>query len=179
MKVLILGIGNIMYSDEGVGVHFVKMIEKNFSFLSSEHELEFVDGGTLAMALTPIISSYDSVVIVDCLSCDDGKAGDVFFFDFKKIPLSVRWDGSAHEIEMLQTLELMNMAGDLPEVKILGVVPNRIEPMSFKLSDDIAKASLVMQKSLLKHLETLGFSCKKKANLSILDIAQRCAKKGL
>ena len=65
MRVLILGIGNVMFADEGVGVHFVKMIENNFKFTSDEHSLKFIDGGTLANYLTPIMADSDYLIVVD------------------------------------------------------------------------------------------------------------------
>ncbi|WP_210630402.1 hydrogenase maturation protease, partial [Helicobacter bizzozeronii] len=88
-------------------VHFTKMIEKNFKFSSSKHSLDFVDGGTLANILSQIIAKYDYVIVVDCIDADNGDIGDVYFFDFDDMPKSINWSGSAHEAEMLQTLEMM------------------------------------------------------------------------
>lgn len=171
MCVLVLGIGNVMFADEGIGVHFTKMIEKNFKFKSPEHTLSFVDGGTLANLLSPIIADFDHVIVVDCIDADEANIADVYFFDFEDMPKSINWSGSAHEIEMLQTLEMMDLVGDRPQTKILGIIPKRIDPMSFELSDEIKKGVPVMQKVILKHLESLGFKYEKVADFSISDIA--------
>lgn len=179
MKVLVLGIGNVMFSDEGVGVHFTKMIEKNYKFTHSKHTINFIDGGTLAIALTPIIAEHDYLIVVDCISSDDGEEGDVYFFDYEAIPNKISWDGSAHEVEMLQTLQMMEFAGDMPKTKILGIVPKRIEPMSFELSNEIQKGALVMEKTLLKHLNELDFSYEKVANFTIVDMAKEYQDKGI
>lgn len=178
MNVLVLGIGNVMFSDEGVGVHFTKMIEKNYNFTHDTHKLNFIDGGTLAIALTPIIAEHDYMIVVDCISSDDGEIGDVYFFDFNDMPSCISWSGSAHEIEMLQTLQLMELGGGMPKTKILGVVPKRIEPMSFELSDEIRKSSLVMEKALLTHLKELGFGYEKVANFTVTDMANEYGNKG-
>ena len=159
-----------MYADEGIGVHFVRFIEKNYSFSSSAQELSFVDGGTMANLLIPIMAEFDYLIVVDCLDADDAHLGDVYFFDFEAMPKSVSWSGSAHEIEMLETLQMMDLAGDRPTTKILGVVPKRIEPMKFELSYEVLNSVPLMEKTLLGELANLGFSCQKIANETINDV---------
>ncbi len=222
MRVLVLGIGNVMFGDEGVGVHFVKMMERNYKFgpkpsakfdsdsnlsgkfsssnldvansnLSSDLarsddskfnarranlELKFIDGGTLAMALTPVIAWADVLIVADCISAEGGETGDVYFFGYEQMPPAVSWNGSAHEVEMLETLRLMELAGDLPRTKILGIVPKRIEPMSFELSAQAQEGVNLMKKTLLNELSKLGFSHEKIANFSVCDIALEFSKKG-
>ena len=212
MRVLVLGIGNVMFGDEGVGVHFVKMMERNYKFsskngakfdasnldgansnLSSDLarsdgskfnadganlELRFIDGGTLAMALTPVIAWADVLIVADCISAEDGETGDVYFFGYEQMPPAISWNGSAHEVEMLETLRLMELAGDLPRTKILGIVPKRIEPMSFELSEQAIKGVNLIEKTLLNELSRLGFNYEKIANFSISDIALEFSKKG-
>ena len=213
MRVLVLGIGNVMFGDEGVGVHFVKMMERNYKFspkpsakfdsdlnldvansnlsgdLASRDgskfnadganlELRFMDGGTLAMALTPVIAWADVMIVADCISADGGETGDVFFFGYEQMPPAISWNGSAHEVEMLETLRLMELAGDLPRTKILGIVPKRIEPMSFELSAQAQEGANLMEKTLLNELSRLGFCYEKIANFSVCDIALEFSKKG-
>ena len=222
MRVLVLGIGNVMFGDEGVGVHFVKMMERNYKFSpkngakfdsdlnlgdkfdasnldvansnlstdlirsddskfnadSTNLELKFIDGGTLAMALTPVIAWADVLIVADCISAEGGETGDVYFFGYEQMPPAVSWNGSAHEVEMLETLRLMELAGDLPRTKILGIVPKRIEPMSFELSVQAQEGANLMEKTLLSELSRLGFSYEKIANFSVCDIALEFSKKG-
>lgn len=222
MRVLVLGIGNVMFGDEGVGVHFVKMMERNYKFspnfgakfdsdsnlsgkFSSSNlegansnlsgdlasrdgskfnvdganlELKFIDGGTLAMALTPVIAWADVLIVADCISAEGGETGDVYFFGYEQMPRAVSWNGSAHEVEMLETLRLMELAGDLPRTKILGIVPKRIEPMSFELSEQAQEGANLMEKTLLNELSRFGFCYKKIANCSVCDIALEFSKKG-
>lgn len=159
-----------MFADEGIGVHFINLIKNNFSFTSQTHTIDFIDGGTMANLLIPIIAEYDFVVIVDCIDADDGEIGDVYYFDFEDMPKSISWSGSAHEIEMLQTLQMMDLTGDRPITKILAVVPKRIEPTSFEISDELQKSVPIMLQTLLDELEKLGFQTTKKANLSIIEI---------
>jgi len=117
LKVLILGIGNVLFGDEGIGPHLANLIEQKYSFSSTEHSVDIIDGGTLAQRLIPIITEYDRVLLIDCVQVDDAEIGDVYSFDFDKVPDCITWNGSAHEVEMLQTLQMIEMMGDLPPVK--------------------------------------------------------------
>ena len=145
---------------------------------SSADQIRFIDGGTLASFLMPTMAEFDEILLVDCIDADGAKGGEVYFFDYDAMPKQISWSGSAHEVEMLQTLQMMDLCGDLPHVKILAVVPQRIEEASFKLSSVILESSKIMEKTALKHLSDLGFAHEKIADLSAQDIADRFAKKG-
>lgn len=176
MKILVLGIGNVMYSDEGIGVHISQVLKKNYKFTNDKNSVDFVDGGTLATLLIPLICDYDRVIIIDCIEADDVKIGDVYFFDFGDLPSYVNFSGSAHEIEMLQTLTMLDITDERPPTKILGIVPKRVVPMSFDLSKEILKGSKLAEKIVLKELENLGFFYEKIANFDAQDIANEYSK---
>ena len=145
---------------------------------NSSAQIRFIDGGTLASFLMPTMAEFDEILLVDCIDADGAKGGEVYFFDYDAMPKQISWSGSAHEVEMLQTLQMMDLCGDLPHVKILAVVPRRIEEASFKLSSVILESSKIMEKTALKYLSDLGFAHEKIADLSAQDIADRFAKRG-
>ncbi len=173
MKVLVLGIGNVMFSDEGVGVHLCHLLEQKYSFKSDTHTLDFIDGGTLAQRLIPIIASYEYVIILDCVDANDGKIGDVYFFDFENIPNSISYQGSAHEVEMLQTLTMLDMYGDRPRTKVIGIIPEVVKPTTLELTEAVKKGSKLMEKIAVEHLESLGFSSEKLCEVDIQDVANK------
>ena len=144
----------------------------------STDQIRFIDGGTLASFLMPTMAEFDEILLVDCIDAEGAKGGEVYFFDYDAMPKQISWSGSAHEVEMLQTLQMMDLCGDLPHVKILAVVPQRIEEASFKLSSVILESSKIMEKTALKYLSDLGFAHEKIADLSAQDIADRFAKRG-
>ena len=144
----------------------------------SADQISFIDGGTLASFLMPTMAEFDEILLVDCIDAEGAKGGEVYFFDYDAMPKQISWSGSAHEVEMLQTLQMMDLCGDLPHVKILAVVPRRIEEASFKLSSVILQSSKTMEKTALKYLSDLGFAHEKIADLSAQDIADRFAKRG-
>ena len=145
---------------------------------NSADQIRFIDGGTLASFLMPTIAEFDEILLVDCIDADGVEGGEVYFFDYDAMPKQISWSGSAHEVEMLQTLQMMDLYGDLPHVKILAVVPRRIEEASFKLSSMILESSKIMEKTALQYLSDLGFAHEKIADLNAQDIADRFAKRG-
>ncbi len=169
MKILILGIGNILFADEGIGVHMVNYLQKKYRF-DSAHQIDLLDGGTLAQHLIPIIVDYDYLIIIDTVNAPGVEAGEVYFFDFDNVPNGIDWQGSAHEVEMLQTLTMMDLVGDRPTTKIIGIVPTIIEPIEFSLSEGVDKAVHIAEQTLVQHLSTLGIDALVKTELSINDI---------
>ena len=181
MKILILGIGNILFGDEGIGPHLANYIEEKYDFNSTEHHVEVIDGGTLAQILIPTITEYDKVLIIDCVNVDDGEIGDVYSFDFDKVPDYITWNGSAHEVEMLQTLQMIEMMGDLPPTKIVGVIPYVIgEDSTFTMTDEVVKASLTMERTIIEYIKSFDIEVTiKKPMLKITDVTATTYTKGI
>lgn len=171
MKILVLGIGNVMFSDEGVGVHLCRLIEQKYAFSSTKHTIDFVDGGTLAQRLIPIIAEYDYCIIFDTVDVDNALIGDVYFFDFENIPNGVKFQGSVHEVEMLHTLSMMDMVGDRPPTKIIGIIPKVIAETTLQMTDAIIDGSKLMEKIFLKHIKELEFEYNQRNNLNIQEVA--------
>ena len=177
-KILLLGIGNVLYADEGVGVHFVNYIKDKYQFSHPTDVIDIVDGGTLAQGLIPMISQYDRLIVVDTVNCIDAEAGEVYFFDFDHAPAEIDWQGSAHEVEMLQTLNMMDIVGDRPHTFVLGVTPTVLEPMILGLTPNLHAAIPVMEHTLLSHLTGLDFSQQIVNNITIDQVIPDAYKRG-
>lgn len=174
MKILILGIGNVLFGDEGIGVHLANYLDEKYNFSSDEHTVALIDGGTLAQILIPIITDYDRVVLIDCVNVKDGNIGDVYSFDFDAVPEYITWEGSAHEVEMLQTLQMIDMLGDLPPVKIVGVIPYVIgEDTTFTITDEVLNASKTMEDSILKYIKEFDIEVSVKNPEAVLQEVAR------
>jgi hydrogenase maturation protease len=135
-KVLILGIGNTLHRDDGIGVHIVNRMQDDG--IALPENVEVMDGGTAGFDLIPLMQGKDRIVIVDALKSDD-EPGSVYRFDaghlrVKKSVFSLHETGIA---EVLKTLRLM---GDNPEVEIVGIVPSDITTMDIGISDSVARS---------------------------------------
>jgi len=156
------------------------LIEKKYEFISDKHVVDVVDGGTLAQILIPMITEYDRVFLIDCVDVDDAEIGDVYCFDFSDMPNYIKWEGSAHEVEMLQTLQMIEMVGDLPPVKIIGVIPYVIgENSTFEMTKEVLKASEVMEKLIINNIKEFGdIEIRTKEELKIADVCATTYLKG-
>ena len=174
MNILVLGIGNILFQDEGIGAHFIHYLDEKYEFSSKNNTISIVDGGTLAQRLIPEIIKYDKVFVVDCIDALNSKPGDVYFFDYLNAPEEIDWQGSAHEVEMLQTLNMIKMNGDLPSTNVLGVIPKRVaDDTTFELSEEIIKAVLTMEDTIVNEIKDLDIEVKiKKEDITIEEISE-------
>ncbi|MBB5022757.1 HyaD/HybD family hydrogenase maturation endopeptidase [Desulfurispira natronophila] len=169
MQILILGIGNILLGDEGIGVQCALCLEKNLSF-HGEHQVDIVDGGTLAHQLIPTMARYDQIIILDAIKAESGNPGEVYFFNLDQVPPQVRWKNTVHEVEMLQSLSMMELVGDRPTTWILGITPGEIEDLSLNLSPAVAATYVTVEKTIVKHLEGQGVVVKKVCQWALEDL---------
>ena len=172
-KVLVLGIGNLLFGDEGFGPHMIHYMSQKYRFDSQSSHVDFIDGGTLAHQLIPLITDYNDVLIVDCVSVEGSHVGDVFYFEFEEAIKQVTWQGSAHEVEMLQTLMMMKIFGDLPKITILGIVPFVIgEDSTFALSPAALESALTVEQKILAYLSTFEINATMDKAVNLCDITQ-------
>ena len=123
-EITILGIGNIILSDEGFGVRVVEYLQENYKFPDN---IALIDGGTLGVELTQFITGTKKLLIID--SIDGNKpSGTLFHFEGDEIKSHFSEKISAHEIgiqDVLTTLELTGKA--IPEVVVIGAQPYSLE----------------------------------------------------
>ena len=121
MQTLIFGAGNLLCSDEGFGVHFIKYLEKNYTF---QDDVELYDGGTLGIMVTHLLEEADRVFLVDVVDVP-GEPGDVFRYEKEdfllgKLPIKM----SPHQIGIQEVLTLSEFRGRTPDqVSLFGLIP--------------------------------------------------------
>ena len=127
MRTLIVGIGNLLLSDEGFGVHFIRHLERGFRF---PKEIELLDAGTSGILITYHLEEADRVYLIDALAgpeCPPGSYRRYTKEEFLWKPLPVRL--SPHEIGLREMLWLAEMRGhSSPKVSLLGVAPVSTAP---------------------------------------------------
>ncbi|NWG16044.1 MAG: HyaD/HybD family hydrogenase maturation endopeptidase [Chloroflexi bacterium] len=118
--VLVLGIGNILNSDEGVGVHAVRALQAKHG---EPETFALLDGGTLGLNLLPLVDDATHLLILDAV--DAGKpAGTLVELHGREIPLFGGAKLSEHQLTFQEVLGLALLRGTLPEhLALLGVQP--------------------------------------------------------
>jgi hydrogenase maturation protease len=104
MKTLILGIGNPILTDDGVGIKIARQIKE------ADPELEVVETSEAGIALLDLISGYDKVVIIDSIKTGQGKAGELYKLELADLGHPVYF-ASSHGIDIPTAVELGRLAG--------------------------------------------------------------------
>ena len=159
VEVMVLGIGCILYSDEGFGVRVVEKMEKFFEF--SDNVL-LVDGGVLGVNLLGVISKPDHLIVVDAIR-NNGNPGDLYRLEGDAIPRRIRAKNSLHQVDFLEALTLCQALDKVPQTVIIGVEPEDIDTQSLELTPAIQAQVDPVIDMVLDELKRLGGSCKKKA----------------
>jgi len=129
-KTLILGIGNILLSDEGLGVHAVKRILE--SGIAIPDDVEIIDGGTAGFDLLELMMNRSRIIIVDALKVDN-VPGSIYRFPPERIASS-RNAISLHELGIRELITMLRMLGHDPEIEIIGIVPSDVSTFNTHLS---------------------------------------------
>lgn len=162
-EIMVLGIGNTLFSDEGFGVQVVEKMVRRYEF--SDNVL-FVDGGVLGINLLGVISQPKHLIVVDAVR-NKGNPGDLYRLEGEAIPARIRAKNSLHQIDFLEALTLCQALDKVPQTVIIGVEPKDIETQSLELTPPIqAKVGAVID-MVLTELDRLGATYKKRRSCNV------------
>jgi hydrogenase maturation protease len=157
-EIMILGVGCILYSDEGFGVRVIETLQDRYEFPDN---VLVVDGGVLGINLLGVISKPDHLIVVDAIR-NKGKPGDLYRLEGEAIPERIRAKNSLHQVDFLEALTLCQALDKVPETVILGVEPEDIDTLSTELTPTTqSKVGAIIEK-VLDEVKRLGGSYRKK-----------------
>jgi hydrogenase maturation protease len=151
---LVLGVGNLLMGDEGVGVHAARQ-------LASEplpSTVEVLDGGTGGFHLLSLFKEYDPIILIDATQ-DGDPPGTVklvkpkFASDFPRTL-------SAHDIGLRDLLETAQLLGPLPTLYLITVSIGELQEMSVELSPSVSGAVEEILRVVHGILGTSGEECR-------------------
>ena len=141
-RVLVLGIGNTLLSDEGAGVHAVRRLQT----VASEHPgIDYLDGGTLSFTLAGPIEESEAVLIIDAAELG-AEAGAVQVFEGGAMDdfLGAERKRSVHEVGLRDLMAVAALAGRLPERRaLIGIQPLELgwgDAPSARVDEGISRA---------------------------------------
>jgi hydrogenase maturation protease len=131
--VRVIGVGNILLSDEGIGVHVAGELSKR----GSPPGVEFVDGGVAGAGLLGLIEGQEKVAIVDAVEAPF-PPGTVLRLSPDDLGEGPGTSWSLHDLNLAHVMGLMRLRDTLPEMMILGIVPADVETWRIGLSEPLA-----------------------------------------
>lgn len=144
-KIAVVGIGNLLLKDEGIGVQVAQRLQE-FP-LSTDVDLEIIDGATSPDVFWQL-HGVDKLIIIDAAR-GDGEPGTIYRIPLESLPLEKNTT-SLHQMDLVQTLQIMAYLGQRPrEIIILGVEPKEMD-CGLELSPELEKKvpqiiSLILQ----------------------------------
>lgn len=167
-KNIVIGVGNMLFKDEGVGIYASEYLSQNYEF---KGDLDVIDGGTLGFKLMSYFQEYENVIILDTVSIEDNP-GEIF-----RLPSDVllglgNYRKTAHEVEIVEMLEICSVLDEHANVTILGIVPEDIISVGIGLTNTIENRFEEFILNAIKEVESLGIKTKKVDNVAIPDIVK-------
>lgn len=167
-RILVLGIGNILWADEGFGVRVVQRLMTEYSF---PERVALVDGGTQGLGLMPYLQEAENLIIIDAVDFQQEPGtlillrGDEVpaYFGLKKMSL--------HQISFQEVLAVCELMGQAPkQVFLVGMQPQILEDYGGSLSSVVKSKLGNAQAAVLDILQELEVSPEKLSNTHSIDI---------
>lgn len=148
-SIAVLGLGNILLRDEGIGVHVVAALRERFYF---PENVSLIDGGTMGLDLLPFIEGVEKMLIVDAVNIGK-QPGTIALIEDEDIPSFVSSKLSIHQISFPDVIFAANLMGITPaKMTLVGVQPEILEP-GLSLSETLSN---VFERLLQVMAEILG-----------------------
>jgi hydrogenase maturation protease len=133
-KVLILGVGNYLMGDEGVGVHLARELSTELD----DEQIDVVDGGTGGFQLMELFETYPTVILADATL--DPRAPGSIRFTQPKFSADFPKAMSTHEIGLKDVVESLILLDKLPQIYLFVMSIEKVQPLSIELSSAIRNA---------------------------------------
>jgi hydrogenase maturation protease len=152
LNIAVFGIGNILLSDDGVGVHAVNKLKSGYEFPET---VELIDGGTKGLDLMPLFEGRDKVLIIDAANFKK-EPGTIDMVEGDKIPAFLSTKLSVHHIGLPDMLFVARLMGVTPrEMCLIGIQPKSMETGT-DLSDEVRNRLDSLVERALQKLKEWG-----------------------
>ena len=153
-SLLVLGLGNLLCADDGLGVHAVEAILGRYR---APDNARVLDGGTLGLSLLSYFDGADDVILIDAIA-GDGPAGTLVRLEGDEVAPAVRNRLSCHQIGVADLLDALELLESYPErVILLGMVPESLE-LDTALSPRVAANLPILVERVIEQARRLGFN---------------------
>jgi len=162
---VLLGIGNILQKDDGVGVYTATYLAKNYTY---SPPVNIINGGVEGINLYAVFEENDHILILDALQLKDEPAS-IYLIPSHELSGHGLNTGGAHEIGVLQCLDMLELQGKpQPKATILGIIPQHVT-FEIDLSDTLKEAFNDYITVAINYLKKEGIQATPKAEQITLE----------
>ena len=151
-SILVLGVGNILLKDEGVGVRVIEQLQAEYSFSPN---VRLMDGGTLGIRLLDDITGADHLIVVDAVR-NDQPPGTLYRLLAEELTRCVSFKNSLHQTGLLETLAYAEMLEQRPTTVVVGIEPEDISPWGTELTATVREHMAELVINVLKEIQLAG-----------------------
>lgn len=164
---VVVGMGNILYRDEGVGVYAVHALRTAFEF---EPEVTLLDGAVLGFELMDMFGSGAPIIVLDAL-LTDAPPGTIYRLPTEQLlDLAPQFRPTAHEIEPIGLLKLQMALGEPMDVTLLGIVPADASGLEVGVTTELAAFFSDYVETVVTELRERGITVTPRAPVDIDDV---------
>jgi len=155
-RAAVVGVGNLLLRDDGIGIHAVRLLEKKYQI--DQDKTAIVDAGTAGIYMAPVIETSSHIFVIDAVKLK-APPGTIKVFNEEELKAaSVHTRMSPHQVGILEILELCRLRLEKPpQVKFITMVPKDISPGT-ELSPEITKNLPELVEIVKEELEHIGIS---------------------
>jgi hydrogenase maturation protease len=148
-KLLILGIGNLLMGDEGIGIHVAKYLEQNYSW----EGVDVVDGGTGGFHLLDYFQRYPTVILIDATI--DGQPVGTIRLIKPKFSSDYPPTLTAHDIGLKDLIDALYLMNSHPEILLYTISIINLDEVTTELSPEIEAVIPVAARTIAEKLTVL------------------------
>jgi hydrogenase maturation protease len=153
LDLLILGLGNVLYGDDGLGVVAAHLIERQYEIPDA---VQVLDGGTLGLSLLPLVGRARRVIIIDAIRNPGVEPGGLVRLDGGDVPPALRNRLSAHQIGVSDLLSGAALLDCMPaELVLVGVVPESLD-FEVRLSRTVERRMPALVGNVVREAAAMG-----------------------
>ncbi|MDR2076969.1 MAG: HyaD/HybD family hydrogenase maturation endopeptidase [Desulfovibrio sp.] len=151
-RILLLGVGNLLYADEGLGVHAARHLEGRYSFSPN---VTLLDGGTLGKLLMASIVDCDRLIVMDAV-LGGGEPGTLYRLEDEDLRKSLGFHDSQHQVDLEDVLVSCSLIGSRPSAVVMGMEPLDWKSLRMELSPPCQAAFPRFMEKILQELAAAG-----------------------
>lgn len=152
--VLVLGLGNVLFGDDGLGVIAIVLLKERYEIPEG---VCVADGGTLGLSLLPLLQQSRHALLVDAVRCANAAPGTLVRLDGADVGPAVRERLSPHQVGVADLLDSARLLGGNPaEVTLIGLVPEVME-WSIGRSRTVSDNIEALVEAIVHEVESLGY----------------------
>jgi len=150
-SILVMGVGNYLMGDEGIGVHIIQEMAK----IELPEYLDILDGGTGGFLLLNCFQVYPTIIFVDATM--DGKPAGTISLIRPKFASDFPSALSVHDVGLKDMVEAVYLMDKVPDIHLFTVSIEEMNPMTIELNPKVKAAIPELINRILKHSESLRF----------------------